>query len=405
MLSRIATRSIRSRPILINQALSPLTLRRYSKNRPPKDPYHRDSPIPSSRSSQIPAQKSASSPGPAAAFGASKNNPTAADSSDRSGNADFAQQQDEFQTAAQPTQDTSAPINQQQASESNSSPDYSKHQDEFQTPPTDQNTTPQDTSPSAIDPAEIRRREEAAEEAPQIPLHDLTKGIPSTLDAELRHASEKANSLSLNTTEPSSSRSGGGRERPLPASAYLTSGDRRRERLMSYMFGGLLALLITSPVFLGRNWETEEEEKSHPDAPNGWGIQLFIARFRARLGSTMDYYNEPTFPKLLPDPDPQWEKPYTLVLSMQDLLLHEDWTRETGWRVAKRPGVDYFVRYLSQYYELVLFTSVPSMIAEPRWRSLDPFRIIAWPLFREATRYKNGQYIKVSFTGPFLTSS
>ena len=63
--------------------------------------------------------------------------------------------------------------------------------------------------------------------------------------------------------------------------------------------------------------------------------------------------------------------------------------------MAKRPGVDYFLRYLSQYYELVLFTSVPSMIADPVIRKLDPFRIIVWPLFREATLYKNGEYIKV----------
>ena len=63
--------------------------------------------------------------------------------------------------------------------------------------------------------------------------------------------------------------------------------------------------------------------------------------------------------------------------------------------MAKRPGVDYFLRYLQQYYELVIFTSVPSHIAEPVIAKLDPFRIVTWPLFREATRYKNGEYIKV----------
>lgn len=75
--------------------------------------------------------------------------------------------------------------------------------------------------------------------------------------------------------------------------------------------------------------------------------------------------------------------------------MHSEWSREHGWRVAKRPGVDYFLRYLNQYYELVLFTSVPSMMADQVLRKLDPFRIIRWPLFREATRYKDGEYIKV----------
>ncbi len=116
----------------------------------------------------------------------------------------------------------------------------------------------------------------------------------------------------------------------------------------------------------------------------------------------MDYYNEPAFPKLLPNPDPAWERPYTLVLSMEDMLVKQEWTREHGWRIAKRPGVDYFLRYLSQYYELVIFTSIPSMTADPIIRKLDPFRIVMWPLFREATRYKNGEYIKVSFLLSFV---
>lgn len=82
----------------------------------------------------------------------------------------------------------------------------------------------------------------------------------------------------------------------------------------------------------------------------------------------------------------------------EDLLVHSEWTREHGWRVAKRPGVDYFLRYLNQYYELVLFTSVPSMMADQVLRKLDPFRIIRWPLFREATKYKDGEYVKVGFS-------
>ena len=59
-----------------------------------------------------------------------------------------------------------------------------------------------------------------------------------------------------------------------------------------------------------------------------------------------------------------------------------------------RPGLDYFIRYLSQYYELVLFTSVPSMNGEPVYRKLDPFHFIMFPLFREGTRYVNGQHVK-----------
>ena len=36
-----------------------------------------------------------------------------------------------------------------------------------------------------------------------------------------------------------------------------------------------------------------------------------------------------------------------------------------------------------------------SMTGDPIFRKLDPYRIIMWPLYREATRYKGGEYIKV----------
>jgi mitochondrial import inner membrane translocase subunit TIM50 len=116
---------------------------------------------------------------------------------------------------------------------------------------------------------------------------------------------------------------------------------------------------------------------------------------KARLAATLDYYNEPAFPTLLPKHDPNLQPPMTLVLSLEDLLIHQEWTRERGWRIAKRPGVDYFLRYLSQYYELVLFTTQPSSMADQVIRKLDPYRIIQWPLFREATLYKDGGYVKV----------
>ena len=161
------------------------------------------------------------------------------------------------------------------------------------------------------------------------------------------------------------------------------------------MYAAFLFFSVTGTIYLGRNWESEEEEQKHADAPSGWAMGLFYNRSRARLTDMLDYYNEPAFRKLLPDPDPSFERPFTLVLSLEDLLVHSEWTREQGWRIAKRPGVDYFLRYLQQYYELVIFTTVPSYVAEPVIMKLDPFRIVTWPLFREATRYKDGVHVKV----------
>jgi import inner membrane translocase subunit TIM50 len=65
--------------------------------------------------------------------------------------------------------------------------------------------------------------------------------------------------------------------------------------------------------------------------------------------------------------------------------------------------MDYFIRYLSQYYELVLFTTAPFGMAEPLVRKLDPFRFIMWPLYREATKYEDGEIVKVSPQFPSMS--
>lgn len=307
--------------------------------------------------------------------------------------------QEEYDAIISSRSENLAPIPQQasgptstNSAESYPHPDYSKHQDEFATSaPSDGNTAPQSTSPYAIDPAEARSQEQAQETMG--PLPDLTQGIPFTLDAEMA-SSAKSDPASLNVTEdPSQPGGGGGGD--LPKEAYISSIERRRNRYASWAVATMVGFLVTGGVYLGRNWESEEEEKSHPDAPSGWGLILFWNRVKARWSGSLDYYTEPAFPKLLPDTDPALGRPYTLVISLEDMLVHSEWTREHGWRMAKRPGVDYFIRYLSQYYELVIFTSVPSMIAHPVIKKLDPYSIVMWPLFREATKYQSGQYIKV----------
>ncbi|KAF9698222.1 hypothetical protein EKO04_003951 [Ascochyta lentis] len=100
---------------------------------------------------------------------------------------------------------------------------------------------------------------------------------------------------------------------------------------------------------------------------------------------------------MLPDKDkvPGGAPELTLVLLLEDLLLHLEWSTKHGYRLAKRLGLDYFLRYLSSQYKLVIFTLVKSIDADPIICKLNPFRLVMWPLFREATRFKNSKYIKV----------
>lgn len=236
---------------------------------------------------------------------------------------------------------------------------------------------------------------------PTRPLPDLTKGIPSTLEYETmgNTSARRPEGTSMNLTEDPTQSSGGRGRGELPASAYISSSERKRLKVANYMYATFAAASLVGYIYLGRNWETEDEESRHPNAPSGWALGMMWNRAKARTSDQLNYYNEPAFKKLLPDQstDPMAYRPYTLVLSLEDLLVHSEWSREHGWRMAKRPGVDYFLRYLNQYYELVIFTSVPWAMAEPVIKKLDPYRIVNWPLFREATMYRNGEYVKVCY--------
>ena len=402
MLSRAGTRSLRYHSIPVFR--QPLPLYQHSRtfaknNKPKKIPDYKLPPgVPNFIHPEPTAQSTASRASGSRTPLANR----ASKSSDRPEDHDFSIEQDGVRTSAGSEENT-VPLSEWtgpsativDTSHTSSHPEYSKLQDEFETTSSsDANTTPQSASPSAIDPAEARRREQELSQS----LPDLTKGIPSTLDAEMAAASTSTRSASTNlnlTEDPSESSAGGRGGDELPKVEYISSLERRRNRLANWLYVAFLSLSISGTIFLGRNWETEEEELKHLDAPSGWAFGLFFGRAKARLADMLDYYNEPAFPKLLPDTDPTWERPYTLVLSLEDLLVHSEWTREHGWRMAKRPGVDYFLRYLSQYYELVIFTSLPFVTADPIIAKLDPYRIVMWPLCREATRYRKGEYIKV----------
>lgn len=257
-------------------------------------------------------------------------------------------------------------------------------------------STPKSASESAStssQPSQGAEAESSTSKQPDLSqLPDLTHGIPSTLEYETSGATNKSALAALEETHET--QAGGGRGKgELPASAYVSSTEKRRNKLANRMYVLALVSGVVGLAYLGRDWD-EEEAKAHTDIPNGWSFSLWWKRMMARFGDVTSYYSEPAFDKLLPDPDPMFERPYTLCISLEDMLVHSEWTREHGWRVAKRPGVDYFLRYLSQYYELVLFTSVPFAIGEPLVRKLDPFRFIVWPLFREATKYKDGEIVK-----------
>lgn len=236
------------------------------------------------------------------------------------------------------------------------------------------------------------------------PLPDLRHGIPSTFDLEFGQAKARAkqqdqaesqeDKLDLSNRRPKDDGEEG--EKQYDRKAYETSLDRRRAMLMNYLYASVLTWALLSGFYLGRPFGEYDELPAGltQEEAAGWTPQKIWNRIRGRLGNQVGHYTEPAFPKLLPDVPESQRPPFTLVLSLEDLMIHTTWDTKHGYRTAKRPGIDYFVRYLSQYYELVLFTSAPRSMADPIVAKLDPYHFIMWPLGREATKYENGEYIK-----------
>ena len=59
---------------------------------------------------------------------------------------------------------------------------------------------------------------------------------------------------------------------------------------------------------------------------------------------------------------------FTLILYTLKMSKNSQ-QRQYGWRTAKRPGVDYFLAYISQFYEVVIFTSQPYYVSDPTYNS------------------------------------
>lgn len=181
--------------------------------------------------------------------------------------------------------------------------------------------------------------------------------------------------------------------------------EKKRQNLSRALLIGTLAGGGYLAYDLGKEWESEEERKKfiarsddkeaiEMAQKEGW--EGFIGRIRLRGADQLDYLNKPAWDPLIPDPLPEPHyRPYTLVIDLDDMLIHSSWDIEHGWRTAKRPGVDYFLAYMSQFYEIVLFTTQPAYTAAPIAEKLDPYgAYIPWKLFKEATRYKNKTLIK-----------
>lgn len=149
-------------------------------------------------------------------------------------------------------------------------------------------------------------------------------------------------------------RGGAGKKRP----EYVSSIERQRRFMSRVGYATLVLGGIGAAYYLGN--QEGKEKGGNP-----------IDNFKNNLSELSDFFSKPAFTKLLPDPlPPTHQRPYTLLVDIEDMLVHSTWDRQHGWRTAKRPGVDYFLAYLSQFYEIVVFTSQPVYVSERAQRAL-----------------------------------
>ncbi|KAJ4499768.1 HAD-like domain-containing protein [Lentinula lateritia] len=177
----------------------------------------------------------------------------------------------------------------------------------------------------------------------------------------------------------------------------LSSADRQRRAFARVAFGLFTLGFGLHVAYMGREWEQEELQEKKltlENAPAGrW------ERTKNRYSGMFSYFSDPVMTELLPPRTaaqyPPSSKPYTLLISVDDLLVTSTWDRQHGWRTAKRPGVDYFLAYISQFYEVVVFTTQYSYTAMPILDKLDRYNFyIEHRLFREHTRSQNGEVVK-----------
>ncbi|XP_022644908.1 mitochondrial import inner membrane translocase subunit TIM50-like isoform X2 [Varroa destructor] len=127
-------------------------------------------------------------------------------------------------------------------------------------------------------------------------------------------------------------------------------------------------------------------------------VPQYLFRFYREALSFKKAIEEPSRKTLLPDPlpAPYRQPPYTLCLEITGVLVNPEWSYSTGWRFKKRPGVNFLLQQLSMQslFEIVIYTKENGFTAFPIIDSLDPQGYIMYRLFKDATRYQDGQHIK-----------
>jgi len=139
------------------------------------------------------------------------------------------------------------------------------------------------------------------------------------------------------------------------------------------------------------------EEGQRDLYPDVFPVLAYLYRFRDNLHALRDEFAEPSADILLPPPlpEPYIQPKYTLVMELEDVLVHKEYDRKSGWRYQKRPGLTSFLKALTHpRFELVTFTHEPGHNVAPILEQIDPEWDIMHRLYRDSTKYTDGVHVK-----------
>lgn len=118
---------------------------------------------------------------------------------------------------------------------------------------------------------------------------------------------------------------------------------------------------------------------------------------RASMSGVGKTFREPLVERFLPAPqlDPFGVAPRTLVIDLEGTLVKCSWSREHGWRITKRPGVDIFLTRMARAgYELVIFSDNYESLAMEIVDNLDSKQVCQHRLYKECITWRDGKFVK-----------
>jgi len=126
-------------------------------------------------------------------------------------------------------------------------------------------------------------------------------------------------------------------------------------------------------AFLFTGWPGKDDDP--------YNVDEWVNRSKQQIKK---FTEEPKVSKILPDelPPPHCQ-PFTLFINLDDILVKSSWDPENGWHVVKRPGVDFFIQYLAQFYEIVIYSDTNIETSEPVINNLDPNGVVLNRLYRK----------------------